>query len=63
MLVDDRVSAQAIDDMAAADIVLVVPESLKTAKEPCYEKRSNVIAFRDFFDHQIRECRPSLLMA
>lgn len=43
--------------------MLVVPESLKTAKEACYEKRDGVIAFRQFFDDEIRVRRPSLLLA
>jgi hypothetical protein len=51
--VDDRVSADAIDDMKDHGIRLVVPESLKTANETCYEKKSNVITFRDFFDTEI----------
>lgn len=59
--VDDRVSAQAIADMATAGIVLVVPESLKTAKEACYEKAAGVISFRSFFDNHVAT-RPALLL-
>lgn len=61
--VDDRVSAQAIEEMASNDIVLVVPESLKKSKEAVYEKRSEVITFHDFFHDQIKTRRPSLLIA
>ena len=61
--VDDRVSAEAIADMARNGIVLVVPESLKTSKEAVYEKQGQVITFRDFFHDQIRARRPALLLA
>ena len=61
--VDDRVSAEAITDMANSGIVLVVPESLKTSKEAVYERQAGVITFRHFFDHEIRATRPALLLA
>ena len=61
--VDDRVSTQAIDDMEQAGIVLVVPESLKTAKEACYARRNSVISFKDFFCQRIRRERPALIAA
>jgi EcoRII C terminal. len=61
--VDDRVSAEAIADMARNAIVLVVPESLKASKEACYENVAEVITFRDFFQDQIRARRPALLLA
>ena len=61
--VDDRVSAEAIADMARSGIVLVVPESLKASKEAVYEKQDEVITFRHFFDHEIRARRPALLLA
>ena len=61
--VDDRVSTEAIADMAHIGIVLVVPESLKSSKEAVYEKQDEVITFRDFFHDQIRARRPALLMA
>jgi hypothetical protein len=51
--VDDRVPSLAIDDMRNQQICLVVPESLKNAKETCYGKKDNVITFRSFFDDQI----------
>ena len=60
--VDDRVSAEAIADMARNGIVLVVPESLKASKEAVYEKQDQVITFRDFFDQEIRASRPALLL-
>ena len=61
--VDDRVSTDAIADMARNGIVLVVPESLKKSKEAVYEKQSEVITFRHFFDEEIRAHRPALLLA
>ena len=61
--VDDRVSTEAITDMARIGIVLVVPESLKASKEAVYEKQDEVITFRDFFHDQIRARRPALLLA
>lgn len=59
--VDDRVSAQAIDDMQEAGIVLVVPESLKKSKEACYVDNSNVISFKVFFSECIGKERPALI--
>ena len=57
--VDDRVSAAAIDDMSNQGICLVVPESLKKSKETCYNGKTNVITFREFFDEEISSKRPS----
>lgn len=57
--VDDRVSAAAIDDMKHQGIHLVVPESLKKSKETCYNGKSNVITFREFFDEEISIKRPA----
>lgn len=59
--VDDRVSADAIHDMQRQEICLVVPESLKNAKETCYKNKENVITFRTFFDQKIAVNRPRLL--
>lgn len=59
--VDDRVSSSAIDDMNHQGIQLVVPESLKMAKEACYAKKSNVISFRDFFDDEVKRKRAHLI--
>lgn len=61
--VDDRVSSDAIDDMHRQEICLVVPESLKKAKETCYKDKENVITFRSFFDEQISVKRPNLRSA
>jgi hypothetical protein len=61
--VDDRVSSQAIEEMARNDIMLVVPESLKTAKEACYSNAKSVITFSDFFCDQIGRRRPALILA
>lgn len=56
--VDDRVSSAAIDDMSNQGIHLVVPESLKKSKETCYNGKTNVITFREFFDDEISSKRP-----
>ena len=58
--VDDRVTAEAISDMADNGIHLMVPESLKKSKETCYANQINVITFRDFFDEEIATKRPRL---
>jgi hypothetical protein len=58
--VDDRVSRSALDEMQAAGIGLVVPESLKTSKETFYKGHANVISFRDFFDSEVKDHRPHL---
>lgn len=58
--VDDRVTADAISDMAANGICLVVPESLKKSDETCYASKPNVITFRTFFDDEIARKRPFL---
>lgn len=58
--VDDRVTADAISDMADNGIRLVVPESLKKSKETCYSDKANVITFRTFFDEEIARKRPFL---
>ncbi|WP_343855358.1 type II restriction endonuclease [Rhodanobacter soli] len=58
--VDDRVTADAISDMADNGIHLLVPESLKASKETCYAKLANVITFREFFDEEIADKRPQL---
>lgn len=57
--VDDRVSADAINDMSSHGIHLVVPESLKKSKETCYNGKANVITFREFFDEELSSKRPS----
>lgn len=60
--VDDRVSGEAIDEMDRNSISLVVPESLKKAKESAYDGYDNVITFRQFFDNEVRLKRPSLIL-
>lgn len=60
--VDDRVSRPALDEMQAAGIGLVVPESLKSSRETFYTAHSNVISFRDFFDREIASQRPHLVL-
>lgn len=60
--VDDRVSGEAIDEMERNSIFLVVPESLKKAKESSYDDYDNVITFRQFFDSEVRLKRPSLIL-
>lgn len=57
--VDDRVSASAIEDMNNQGIHLVVPESLKKSSETCYDNKTNVITFREFFDEEISSKRPN----
>ena len=59
--VDDRVAATSIREMAAANIRLIVPESLKRSDESHYKGQDNVMSFRDFFDKEIRWLRPALL--
>lgn len=59
--VDDRVAATSIQEMAEADIRLVVPESLKSSDETHYKSHDNVMSFRRFFDMEIRQARPTLL--
>ena len=60
--VDDRVSGEAIGEMARNAISLVVPESLKKAKESVYADCGNVITFKNFFDDEVRCKRPSLIL-
>lgn len=61
--VDDRVSPQALADLQAAQITLVVPESLKASNETVYRSDGNVITMKQFFEEEIRKKRPGLLMA
>ena len=55
--VDENIAANAIEDMAAQGIILVVPESLKNSKTADYEKQGSVISFKTFFEIEIREKR------
>lgn len=59
--VDDRVSSEAIDDMNKKGIFLVVPEMLKSSDGTCYQKKGNVLTFREFFDEEILNKRPGFL--
>jgi hypothetical protein len=59
--VDDRVSSEAIDDMHKRGIFLVVPEALKSSDGTCYQKKGNVLTFREFFDEEISNKRPGFL--
>ncbi len=60
--VDDRVSSEALNDLERLEITLVVPESLKESMESLYAKRDNVITFRYFFNTELSELRPMLLL-
>ncbi|MFK3797914.1 type II restriction endonuclease [Pseudomonas sp. NPDC088444] len=60
--VDDRVSSEAIEEMARNSISLVVPESLKKAKESAYADFDNVLTFRQFFDDELRQKRPAFIL-
>ena len=60
--VDDRISKEAIDEMGRNAISLVVPESLKKAKESAYDRYDHVITFRQFFDNEVKTKRPALIL-
>ncbi|MBN6774128.1 EcoRII [Pseudomonas granadensis] len=60
--VDDRVSGEAITEMGKNSITLIVPESLKKAKESAYAGYDNVITFRQFFDDEVKSKRPSMII-
>ncbi|HDS0924501.1 TPA: hypothetical protein QDZ10_002991 [Stenotrophomonas maltophilia] len=62
--VDDRISSETLRELRAADITLVVPESMKMRNnESFYWEDSNVISFRTFFDYELATKRPSLLIS
>lgn len=52
--VDETIAANAIEDMGALGIILVVPESLKISKSTEYVRHSNVMDFRTFFRDELR---------
>lgn len=52
--VDDNIAANAIEDMKANGITLVVPESLKKSDSTAYKDSANVIPFRDFFTDELK---------
>lgn len=55
--VDETVAANAIEDMAAMNITLVVPESLKVSKSTEYVRHANVMSFASFFQRELRQTR------
>lgn len=48
--VDESIAANAIEDMRALDIILVVPEALRTSTSTEYVRHANVISFKGFFE-------------
>ena len=56
--VDETIAANAIEDMAAMGIILVVPEGLKTSKDTEYGRHGNVLSFHDFFRQQLARRMP-----
>jgi hypothetical protein len=60
--VDDRVSSDVITEMQAQKIMLLVPESLKKSTETEYGKHDNVVTFRVFFDDEVKNKRPALIL-
>ncbi|MBY8824608.1 type II restriction endonuclease [Sphingomonas colocasiae] len=55
--VDESIAANAIEDMAALGIILVVPEGLKASSDTEYVRHPNVIGFKDFFEIEITRNR------
>ena len=51
--VDENIASNVIEDMASFGVHLVIPESLKDAKETEYEGHKNVLSFRDFCDNVV----------
>ena len=45
--VDENIAGNAIEDMASIDVQLVIPESLRKAKETEYDGHANVLTFRE----------------
>ena len=52
--VDETIAGTAIEAMAAMNIRLVVPESLKTSKDTEYGRHTNVVDFAAFFKVELR---------
>ena len=48
--VDENIAANAIEEMASMGIKLVVPEHLKKSKETEYDRHTNVLSFKTFFE-------------
>lgn len=55
--VDENIAANAIEDMAALGIRLVVPEALKSSKDTEYVRHGNVMTFREMFSGELRKAR------
>lgn len=55
--VDENIAATAIEAMAAMNIRLVVPETLKKSKDTEYDRHSNVLDFATFFGTELRDQR------
>lgn len=52
--VDENIAGNAIEDMASFGVYLVIPESLRHAKETEYEGHKNVLSFREFCDEVVQ---------
>jgi len=55
--VDESIAATAIEAMAAMNIRLVVPESLKTSRDTEYGRHGNVLDFATFFGSELASRR------
>ncbi len=61
--VDENIAENAIEDMKANEITLVVPESLKKSDVTVYKAAVNVISFRDFFVDEIARKRSPIWLS
>ena len=52
--VDETIAANAIQDMASMNVVLVVPETLKRSDTTEYSRHDTVIDFATFFGSELR---------
>ncbi|QGT79372.1 restriction endonuclease [Guyparkeria halophila] len=52
--VDENIASNVIEDMASFGVHLVIPESLKDAKETEYKGHTNVLSFREFCDDVVQ---------
>lgn len=52
--VDENIAGSAIEDMATIGVQLVIPESLRKAKETEYEGHANVVTFAEFCQSHVR---------
>ena len=55
--VDENIAVNAIEDMCAQGIKLVVPESLKNSSITAYKNQANVMSFKTFFMNDIKRDR------